>query len=165
MGVSLDQDGDLILVWRFMARYKPVPPNCRKKPTEEGGREESAFRQAMLPGWNATLPASFFYAKDGRWDALSASATAKPRREPSARCLIWVPVTGQNLRSRPIRPGRIEDRFKAKQAAGPDGSRAKLAALHKGVVRVGGAPPATTCAAGCAITRESRTCAWGRFFA
>ena len=66
MAVSLDQDGDLILVWRFMARYKPVPPNCRKKPTEEGGREESAFRQAMLPGWNATLPASFFYAKDGR---------------------------------------------------------------------------------------------------
>src|SRR5438094_2785405 len=54
------------LMRRFMARYKPVFPNYRKKPTEEGGSEESTFRQAVLPGWNGTLPASFFYAKDGR---------------------------------------------------------------------------------------------------
>ena len=66
VGVNLDQDGDLILMRRFMARYKPVFPNYRKKPTEEGGSEESAFREAVLSGWNGTLPASFFYAKDGR---------------------------------------------------------------------------------------------------
>ena len=66
VGVNLDQDGDLILMRRFMARYKPVFPNYRKKPTEEGGSEESYFRQAVLPGWNGMLPASFFYAKDGR---------------------------------------------------------------------------------------------------
>jgi len=66
VGVNLDQDGDLILMRRFMARYKPVFPNYRKKPTEEGGSEESAFREAVLPGWNGTLPASFFYTKDGR---------------------------------------------------------------------------------------------------
>ena len=66
VGVNLDQDGDLILMRRFMARYRPVFPNYRKKPTQEGGSEESAFRQAVLPGWNWTLPASFFYAKDGR---------------------------------------------------------------------------------------------------
>ena len=66
VGVSLDQDGDLILMRRFMARYKPVFPNYRKKPTEEGGSEESNFRQAVLPNWNGTMPASFFYAKDGR---------------------------------------------------------------------------------------------------
>jgi thiol-disulfide isomerase/thioredoxin len=66
VGVNLDQDGDLILMRRFMARYKPIFPNYRKKPTEEGGSEESAFRQAVLPDWNGTLPASFFYAKDGR---------------------------------------------------------------------------------------------------
>src|SRR5215472_4571605 len=66
VGVNLDQDGDLILMRRFMARYRPVFPNYRKTPTEEGGSEESAFRQAVLPGWNGTLPASFFYAKDGR---------------------------------------------------------------------------------------------------
>jgi thiol-disulfide isomerase/thioredoxin len=66
VGVDLDQDGDLILMRRFIARYKPIFPNYRKKPSEEGGSEESAFRQAILPGWNGTLPASFFYAKDGR---------------------------------------------------------------------------------------------------
>ena len=66
VGVSLDQDGDLILMRRFMARYRPVFPNYRKKPTEEGGSEERAFLEAVSPGWKGTLPASFFYAKDGR---------------------------------------------------------------------------------------------------
>lgn len=61
VGVSLDQDGDLILMRRFLARYKPVFPNYRKK---EGG--EAEFIQTVLPGWNGAIPASVFYAKDGR---------------------------------------------------------------------------------------------------
>jgi len=61
VGVSLDQDGDLILMRRFLARYKPVFPNYRKK---EGS--EAEFIQAVLPGWNGAIPASVFYAKDGR---------------------------------------------------------------------------------------------------
>ena len=31
VGVSMDQDGDLILMRRFLARYKPIFPNYRKK--------------------------------------------------------------------------------------------------------------------------------------
>ncbi len=61
VGVSMDDDGDLILMRRFIARYKPMFPNYRKN---AGGQE--AFRQSVLPGWNGALPASFFYAKDGR---------------------------------------------------------------------------------------------------
>ncbi len=61
VGIDLDQEGDLILMRRFIARYKPVFPNYRKK---EGG--EDTFVQAVLPGWNGAIPASFFYAKDGR---------------------------------------------------------------------------------------------------
>jgi thiol-disulfide isomerase/thioredoxin len=61
VGVNLDDDGDLILMRRFMARYKPVFPNFRKK---KGG--ETDFVQAVFPGWNGAIPASFFYAKDGR---------------------------------------------------------------------------------------------------
>jgi len=61
VGVNLDDDGDLILMRRFLARYKPIFPNYRKK---AGGEE--AFRQAALAGWNGALPASVFYAKDGR---------------------------------------------------------------------------------------------------
>src|SRR5712664_1887186 len=61
VGVSLDDDGDLILMRRFLARYKPIFPNYRK---QAGGEE--AFRQAALAGWTGALPASVLYAKDGR---------------------------------------------------------------------------------------------------
>src|ERR1700731_258115 len=61
VGVNMDQDGDLILMRRFLARYKPVFPNYRKK---QG--DEAAFPPTVMPGWNGSLPASFFYAKDGR---------------------------------------------------------------------------------------------------
>ena len=61
VGVSFDQDGDLILMRRFLARYKPIFPNYRKKKGEE-----DAFVEAVFPGWNGALPASVFYARDGR---------------------------------------------------------------------------------------------------
>jgi thiol-disulfide isomerase/thioredoxin len=61
IGVSMDDDGDLILMRRFLARYKPVFPNYRK---EAGG--ETAFREAVLPGWTGLLPVTIFYGKDGQ---------------------------------------------------------------------------------------------------
>jgi thiol-disulfide isomerase/thioredoxin len=61
VGVNLDDDGDIILTRRFLARYKPVFPNYRKK---AGG--EAAFMNAVLPGWSGSLPATFFYARDGQ---------------------------------------------------------------------------------------------------
>src|SRR5258708_23047932 len=61
VGVNLDDDGDLILMRRFLVRYKPIFPNYRKK----AGSEE-LFRQAALAGWSGALPASVFYAKDGQ---------------------------------------------------------------------------------------------------
>ena len=64
VGVSMDDDGDLILMRRFLARYKPVFPNYRKKAGEEA--EFRQFTQAVLPSWNGSLPATFFYGKDGR---------------------------------------------------------------------------------------------------
>jgi thiol-disulfide isomerase/thioredoxin len=61
VGVNLDDDGDLILMRRFLARYKPVFPNVRKK---KGG--EAEFANGVMPGWKGAIPASFFYARDGR---------------------------------------------------------------------------------------------------
>jgi len=61
VGVSMDDDGDLILMRRFLARYKPVFPNYRKM-----AGAEAAFRQSVLQGWTGTMPVSIFYAKDGR---------------------------------------------------------------------------------------------------
>jgi thiol-disulfide isomerase/thioredoxin len=60
IGINLDDDGDLILTRRFIARYKPAFPSYRKR---AGG--EHAFAEAILPGWNGAIPASFFYAPDG----------------------------------------------------------------------------------------------------
>ncbi len=63
VGVSLDDDGDLILMRRFLARYKPIFPNYRKKAGEE--MEFRQFRQAVLPGWSGSLPVTIFYGRDG----------------------------------------------------------------------------------------------------
>jgi thiol-disulfide isomerase/thioredoxin len=64
VGVNSDQDGDLILMRRFIARYKPAFPNYRKKPGKP--EEEGEFNQAVLPDWRGELPATFLYDKDGR---------------------------------------------------------------------------------------------------
>jgi hypothetical protein len=61
VGVNLDDDGDLILMRRFLTRYKPVFPNYRKT-----AGELSAFTQVVLPGWGGSLPVSIFYGKDGQ---------------------------------------------------------------------------------------------------
>ena len=66
VGVNLDEDGDLILMRRFIARYKPVFPNYRKKPSGGQSSLEEAFRQAVLPGWSGSLPITVFYSQDGR---------------------------------------------------------------------------------------------------
>jgi len=64
VGVDSDQDGDLILMRRFIARYKPVFPNYRKKPGKP--EDEVGFNQAVLPEWRGELPATFLYDQDGR---------------------------------------------------------------------------------------------------
>lgn len=61
VGINFDDDGDLILMRRFLNRYKPIFPNYRKK---HGG--DSEFTQAALPQWNGSLPVSLFYDRDGR---------------------------------------------------------------------------------------------------
>jgi len=60
VGVSFDDDGEMLLVRRFLARYKPVFPNYRKR----SGKQE-AFVQSVNAGWTGAIPASFFYAPDG----------------------------------------------------------------------------------------------------
>src|ERR1700719_285817 len=83
VGVNLDQDGDLILMRRFITRYKPVFPNYRKK---AGG--EDAFVQSVLPGWRGEIPASFFYAKDGRQIGHLLGANDRATYEAAIRSLL-----------------------------------------------------------------------------
>jgi thiol-disulfide isomerase/thioredoxin len=83
VGVNLDDEGDLILMRRFIARYKPVFPNYRRKPGEE-----VPFRQAVLPGWNGSLPASFFYARDGRQIEQFLGERTREAYETAIRALL-----------------------------------------------------------------------------
>jgi thiol-disulfide isomerase/thioredoxin len=83
VGVDLDEDGDLILMRRFLARYKPVFPNYRMK---KGA--EAAFHQAVLPGWNGAIPASFFYSKDGQQTGHVMGASDRERYEAAIRSLL-----------------------------------------------------------------------------
>lgn len=84
VGVNYDQDGDLILMRRFITRYKPVFPNYRKKPDEA----EESFRQAVRPGWNGALPASFFYAQDGRQVAQFVGEQTREEYDGAIRSLL-----------------------------------------------------------------------------
>ncbi|HEY1484094.1 MAG TPA: TlpA disulfide reductase family protein [Candidatus Acidoferrum sp.] len=85
VGISLDQDGDSdrILMRRFLARYKPIFPNYRKKKGEE-----DSFVQAVLPGWNGSIPATFFYSKDGRQIGHLAGASDRETYDAAIRTLL-----------------------------------------------------------------------------
>lgn len=83
IGVNLDQDGDIILMRRFIARYKPAFPNYRK---QNGGEDE--FVRAVLPGWNGSIPASFFYSKDGKQIGHLVGATDKQTYDAAIRMLL-----------------------------------------------------------------------------
>jgi hypothetical protein len=85
VGISMDDDGDLILMRRFIARYKPVFTNYRKQP---GG--ETAFDQAVLSGWTGSLPATFFYAKDGRQIGHVMGEGTRDTYEAAIRSLLAV---------------------------------------------------------------------------
>src|SRR5258708_8800367 len=64
VGVNSDQDGDLILMRRFIPRYKPLFPNYRKKPRKP--EEEGEFNQAVLPDWRGEHPPAALYDHDHR---------------------------------------------------------------------------------------------------
>src|SRR6266849_5559501 len=83
VGVNFNDDGDLILMRRFIARYKPVFPNYRKQHGDESG-----FQSVVSPDWNGLLPASFFYDKDGRQVGHVFGASAREVYEAAIRQLL-----------------------------------------------------------------------------
>src|ERR1700740_1981144 len=83
VGVNFDDEGDLILMRRFIARYKPIFPNYRKKHGDEAG-----FTQAVWPQWNGALPASFLYDKDGKQVGRVLGAGGRETYEVAIRQLL-----------------------------------------------------------------------------
>jgi len=83
VGVSMDDDGDLILMRRFLARYKPIFRNYRK-----AAGAEAEFRQSVLAGWTGSMPVSVFYAKDGRQVAHFIGEKGREQYEEAIRGLL-----------------------------------------------------------------------------
>jgi thiol-disulfide isomerase/thioredoxin len=83
VGVNFDEDGDVILMRRFLARYKPIFPNYRKK---HGGNAE--FAQATLPQWKGSLPVTLFYDRDGHQIAHFLGAGNRERFDKAIHQLL-----------------------------------------------------------------------------
>ena len=83
VGINLDDDGDIILMRRFLARYKPVFPNYRKKKGDE-----QTFNPSVIPGWNGALPATVFYTKDGRQAGHVVGEGTRATYETAIRALL-----------------------------------------------------------------------------
>jgi thiol-disulfide isomerase/thioredoxin len=60
-GVSLDNDADIHLVRRFLAKNQPGFPGYRQKP----GIDVDAFYRGVNPAWTGTMPETLFYGRDG----------------------------------------------------------------------------------------------------
>jgi thiol-disulfide isomerase/thioredoxin len=61
VAVSFNEDAELNLVRRFLARNAPVFANYRMKPGEH-----ERFTDAVEKGWRGVIPATFFYDREGR---------------------------------------------------------------------------------------------------
>jgi thiol-disulfide isomerase/thioredoxin len=88
IGVSMDDDGDLILMRRFLARYKPVFPNYRKT-----AGAEAEFRRSVFAEWTGTMPVSVFYAKDGRQVTHFVGEKSREQYEEAIRGLLGAGVS------------------------------------------------------------------------
>ena len=83
LGISLDDDAEINLVRHFLERNKPVFPNFRKRP----GNEE-AFVHAVSPKWSGSIPATFFYARDGRQFSRFVGTHSREEFEKAIRALL-----------------------------------------------------------------------------
>ena len=87
LGVSLDEDVDINLVRRFLARMNPVFSNFRKKP----GKDEE-FINGVHVKWSGALPATFFYDREGRMAATLVGEHARPEFEKVIQQLLHAPA-------------------------------------------------------------------------
>ena len=83
LGVSLDEDVDINLVRRFLARMNPVFSNFRKKP----GQDQD-FINGVHVKWSGALPATFFYDREGRMAATLVGEHPRPEFEKVIQQLL-----------------------------------------------------------------------------
>jgi len=83
LGISFDEDEEMTLVRHFLAKHHPAFANYRKRPGNE-----VAFAHSVSPKWNGTIPATFFYARDGRQVGMLIGEHSREDFEKAIRALL-----------------------------------------------------------------------------
>jgi thiol-disulfide isomerase/thioredoxin len=84
IGINMDDDSDMNLVRRFIARTQPHFPNYRQKP----GIDLDGFYHGVNPAWNGTMPQTIFYTRDGRIHLYFLGTRPRPVFEQAFRDLL-----------------------------------------------------------------------------
>ena len=83
IGVNKDDDAELNLVQRFIARNQPVFPSVRQKP-----RHEDEFNDGVDPRWRGVMPANFFYTADGQLAGFIVGGQPREVFEQNIRAIL-----------------------------------------------------------------------------
>jgi thiol-disulfide isomerase/thioredoxin len=84
IGVDMDDESDMNLVRRFIARTQPQFPNYRQKP----GIDLDAFYDGVNPEWKGTMPQTIFYGRDGQILGFFLGTRPKPIFEQAFRATL-----------------------------------------------------------------------------
>lgn len=88
VGINMDDDSDMNLVRRFIARTQPHFPNYRQKP----GIDLDAFYRGVNPAWKGTMPQTIFYTRDGQIGGYFLGTRPRPVFEQAFRDLLTKPA-------------------------------------------------------------------------
>jgi len=84
VGVDMDDESDMNLVRRFIARTQPTFPNFRQKP----GIDLDAFYDGVNPEWKGTMPQTIFYGRDGQILGFFLGSRPQPVFEQAFRATL-----------------------------------------------------------------------------
>ena len=87
VGVDMDDESDMNLVRRFIARMQPPFLNYRQKP----GIDLDKFYDGVNPQWKGTMPQTIFYGKDGSVVGFFLGSRPRPQFEQAFRATLGGP--------------------------------------------------------------------------
>jgi len=84
VGVDMDDESDMNLVRRFIARMQPPFTNYRQKP----GIDLDHFYDGVNPQWKGTMPQTIFYGRDGSVVGFFLGSRPRPQFEQAFRATL-----------------------------------------------------------------------------
>jgi len=95
IGVDMDDESDMNLVRRFIARTQPPFPNYRQKP----GIDLDAFYDGVNLEWKGTMPQTIFYGRDGQILGFFLGSRPRPEFEQAFRATLGPTGSGGTSQS------------------------------------------------------------------